>query len=73
MNVENIALENTVANNTATNKTSSTNSTSTNSTSTNSNIKLNLQTIIKIFLQTYKINIEELFLENPYFKEVEVV
>ena len=57
MNVENIALENTVANNnTATNKTSSTNSTS-----TNSNIKLNLQTIIKIFLQTYKINIEELF------------
>lgn len=51
MNVENIALENTVANNTATNKTSS----------TNSNIKLNLQTIIKIFLQTYKINIEELF------------
>ena len=56
MNVENIALENTVANNTAINKTSSTNSTS-----TNSNIKLNLQTIIKIFLQTYKINIEELF------------
>lgn len=58
-------MENTANNITANNTNASTN--------TVPNIKLNLQTIIKIFLQTYKINIEELFLENPYFKEVEAV
>lgn len=64
MNVENTTAKNTTFENTTAKNTTSNNTTSTNTTSNIPNIptiKLNLQTIIKIFLQTYKINIEELF------------
>lgn len=53
MNVENTATKQTTSNNTV--------PTAASTNHASSDIKLNLQTIIKIFLQTYKINIEELF------------